>query len=845
MKQKHLSQVLAILAMLVSLIVIGSAASLTDGQMIRGDCNGDGAINMKDVLVLRKYVANLPVEFADHVCSGGETVTVTVPGETVTVIVPGETVTVTVPGETVTVTVPVQTDPSQSYTQPSQSYTQPSQSYTQPSQSYTEPTQSYTEPTQSQTQPSQTQSQTEPSQTQSQTEPTQSQTQPSQTQSQTESTQSQTEPTQTQPSQVQSQPNFIYPSAAPTETTQATQPANSIKVQMNITEHKTKYASDVQTRDEVFYATIGQPVTLTLTYSDVYHSQNKEADGELPGWFALKANGASISPKEISVPNNNTVIATYDLGTASTDITISGDLNRYMGSSKIEDFKDPVKITVNGTNGSGGSVSNTPKVLDPDYPAVPDMVTLAFNDPATCLQYGLTFHSYKELSNPTIQYMEGVVTDPSAFDASALSITNITKSTDEACLTLDYDPINNWSFGTVDATSADVTRYTYKAVFPTTLTPGQTYSYRVGDPSLGVWTRSYSFTYQPSTSVGDNFSFLFLNDTQFSEGAAASGILKNMLTAASDLCVTDFGTSPQLMMHGGDYISTNINTFEYGNLFGANADFFGRYPMFGTLGNHDAEKKYFFNNWNVTNTTEKGYYSFTYGPMKVVVLDNSSEGLKRLEDKQITFLHDEMNSSDAEWKFVLLHRPVYGALTYNQNGSSTDPAKPYWEYGKPSLRYRMTNVCNEVGVDYVFQNHCHQYMRSYPITGYTKTGLADDAAIKDWDDTNDASYVQMDDNPTMTMENGTNYYVNPKGTVYGTFSTAGSDPDDVFSGSTSHKDGYEENKWVAYAANGQKYSFTACNISGNRFTIDHCYLTGTNTVNHYENTRGYGIKKTN
>ena len=815
MKQKHLSQLLVVLAMILSVVLIGSAsATLTDGQLIRGDVNGDNAVNMKDVLLLRKYLADMDVEFADHICS----------------VAPSESTQPSASETQPSYTYPSYTTPSEtqpSYTQPS--YTTPSE--TQPS--YTQP--SYTTP--SETQPSYTQpSYTTPSETQpSYTQPSVTQpsyTQPSVTQP------SYTQPSQTQPSTVQSQANFIYPSAAPTQATQATQPANSIKVQMNITEHMTKYDADVQTRSEVFYVTIGQPVTLTLTYPDVYHADNHVADGSAATWFALNANVTMIGP-DIKSESNKVLTATYDLGTASTDITVTGDVLRFMDSSKISDF-DEVEITVNGKNASGGSADSGLKVLEPDYPAVPDMVTLAFNDPATCQQYGITFHSYKELSNPTIQYLEGVVADPNAF-ASAATITSINKSTDEATLTKDYDPINGWTF--TNTTTKTITRYTYKAVFPTTLTPGKTYSYRVGDPTLGVWTRSYFFTYNPSSGVGDNFSFVFMNDTQFSEGDATAGLMKNILNAATNLCFTDFGSLPQLVMHGGDYISTNLNTFEYGNLFGANADFFAQYPMFGTLGNHDAEKKYFFENWNVTNTLDKGYYSFTYGPMKVVVLDNSSEGLKRLEDKQITFLRDELSTSDAEWKFVLLHRPVYGALTYNQNGSATDPAKPYWEYGKPSLRYRMTNVCNEVGVDFVFQNHCHQYMRSYPITGYTKTDLADDAAIKAWDDTNDASYVQMDSNPTMSMENGTNYYVNPKGTIYGTFSTAGTGPDEVFSGSTHHKDGFAENKWVMYAANGENYAFTACNISGNYFTVDHCYLTGTNTVNHYENTRGYGIKK--
>ncbi len=147
MNQKHLTRLFVIAAMIVSLLVIGSAAgTLTEGQQIRGDCNGDGAINMKDVLILRKYIADLPVEFADHICS----------------VSPSET----------QPTAPSYTQPSEtqpSYTQPSE--TQPS--YTQPSE--TQP--SYTQP--SETQPSETQpSYTQPSETQpSQTQPSQSQPQ--------------------------------------------------------------------------------------------------------------------------------------------------------------------------------------------------------------------------------------------------------------------------------------------------------------------------------------------------------------------------------------------------------------------------------------------------------------------------------------------------------------------------------------------------------------------------------------------------------------------------------------------------------------------------------------------
>ncbi len=823
MKRKHLSQLLVVLVMVLSLVLIGSASTtLTDGQLVRGDANGDGAINMKDVLLLRKYLAGMDVEIADHICSGGATE----PTESTQATEPTEptqaTEASTPSSGATTASTTASTTPSSSATTPSTSETTPSTSETTPSSSATTASTSATTPSTSATPPST-----------SATTPSTSATTAS-TSATTAST------TATQPSYTM--PCVTSSSATSSSATQtsATQSANSIKVSLNITEYQTKYASDVQVRDEYFFVEKGQPMTFVLTYDNVYHATEKVTNGEAAGWFDLKANGTGITPKEIKDEGNKKIIATYDLGTASTDITVTGDVKRFIDSTKMEDFRSVI-ITINGQAGEGSSVRTTPMVTDDAYPAFPDMVTLAFNDPATCSQYGILWHTYKDVTAPQIQYLEGEVTDTALFAANAQNITTISKSSGDALVTLDYDPMNNWKIGT--GSTSNVTQYTFRGVLPTTLKASTTYSYRVGDAATGAWSAIYTFTTRPAT-IGDNFSFLFLNDTQFSEGDDVGPVdFKKLLNAAVSTCQGDFSSLPQLVLHGGDFISENSHTYNYGNIFGSNADFFGRYPMFGTLGNHDAEKKYFFDNWNVQNPTGKGYYSFDYGPMHVVVLDNSSEGLKRLTDDQVTFLKNDMGASDAEWKFVMLHRPIYGAATYNQNGSSTDPAKPYWEYGKPSLRYRVTNVCNDVGVDFVFQAHCHQYMRSYPITEYTKTGLADDAAIKDWDDTNDKDYVKMDSSPTMSMENGANYYVNPKGTIYGTFSTAGTDPDDVFAGSSSHKDGYEENKWVMYAANGEKYSFTAVNINDGYLTIDHCYLNGS-SVTHYENTKGYGIKKT-
>ena len=69
MKRKFSVGLGAVLALVLTVALALSAAALTDGQLIRGDANGDGAVNMKDVLLLRKYIAGMDVALAPHNCA--------------------------------------------------------------------------------------------------------------------------------------------------------------------------------------------------------------------------------------------------------------------------------------------------------------------------------------------------------------------------------------------------------------------------------------------------------------------------------------------------------------------------------------------------------------------------------------------------------------------------------------------------------------------------------------------------------------------------------------------------------------------------------------------------------
>jgi len=761
MKQKHLTRLLIVLAMVLSVVLIGSAsATLTDGQLIRGDVNGDGAITMKDVLLLRKYLADMDVEIADHICTTtpGESQPVeTQPGETT----PSESVTTPVetqPGETTpseSVTVPVETQPVE---------TQPGE--TTPSESVTAPVE--TQPSESQSQPAETQA--------TQSQPTQGET-------------TQSQPTQSQATQAQ--------------TTQS-QPTDSIKVQMNLTELKTKYASDVQTRTDSFYVAKGEKVTLVLSYPDVYHATNAVSEGTAAGWFDLKANGTAITPV-ITSESNTKVFATYDLGTATTDITITGEVKKSGNSNKIEDF-DEVVISVNGQS-SGGSTptggtqsgaqtsatSAAPIVAEGDQNI--DLVTLTYGD-LTASEYGVSFHSFTALSNPVVQIVSGEVSDKSAFtSATEVSATSTTKSIKEH---QDYNPATyefTYDYANRSKIVTSGTTYIHKAQL-TGLNYGATYSYRVGDKTTGTWSPIYTFKTRAQT-VSD-FSFIYTADTQPDLGD------KQGYKGVYTLLNKAFGIAPNaaFLVSGGDFVycsdegqgsvSMWRNVINGCNNFntGAAGSLFAEHPWMITNGNHDNDYVQDFLN-NAVGVANKDCYSYDYGNCHFVVLDSGHNG--SLDNSQLTWLSSDLSSTTKKFKIVFLHWPFYCHEERDLTGTSRNAIDTFEKYG----------------VDFVISAHVNEdYYTTYP--------LKDDAV----------------GTKTYTTQNGVKYFAGGNGPIYlqNAASGLGSDLKGGEKGVmyTGKKDG---GKTCSYpelmlhdAIAGYESSFMIVDVTSDKVTLNRYYL---------------------
>ena len=181
-----------------------------------------------------------------------------------------------------------------------------------------------------------------------------------------------------------------------------------------------------------------------------------------------------------------------------------------------------------------------------------------------------------------------------------------------------------------------------------------------------------------------------------------------------------------------------------------------RIPFYPCLGNHDVatlngqpylDAFYLPNNNPAMN---ERYYSFDYVNAHFVALECVTENTPQ-SAAMLDWLDADLAASNARWKFVSLHVPIYSNGGVHGNDTVT--------------RAQLEPIFTARGVDVVFQGHNHYYTRTYPIA----SGVA----------------VDTDQNPN---------YIEPGGPVYivtgggGRFLHAlgAVQPFEVFSKSTYH-----------------------------------------------------------
>ena len=240
------------------------------------------------------------------------------------------------------------------------------------------------------------------------------------------------------------------------------------------------------------------------------------------------------------------------------------------------------------------------------------------------------------------------------------------------------------------------------------LEKGATYYYRVGSAAKGWWSDVGTVRTQDGS---DNVTFLHLADPQSQTQAQYERAwAKTFKEALETYPETDF------VINTGDLVDHGDNQKQWAWMFNTASDSLMNTYMMPAAGNHEDHGTNALDNYFVLpnvpkqDTTTGVYYSFDYNNAHFAVLNsnnlNENEGLS---DDQIKWLTDDMNSSDAQWKFVTIHKAPYSQGSH------------YKDDDVCAIREQLQTLMPQLGIDMVFQGHDHVYMRTGSLVNNANT----------------------------------------------------------------------------------------------------------------------------
>lgn len=267
-----------------------------------------------------------------------------------------------------------------------------------------------------------------------------------------------------------------------------------------------------------------------------------------------------------------------------------------------------------------------------------------------------------------------------------------------------YRPVStrllNQSFETIAATSElminpdvvnDPTNLRH-AVVLRNLRPGTMYEYSVGDQQTDTWTPLNTFRTAPSSS--SSFSFIYTGDAQ------------NGMKEWGDLIKKAFINNPDAAFYilAGDLVDRGSDRDDWDNFFANGTRVFSAIPLLPALGNHeyrgDLGGKLYRRMMRLPSNGPSqmeagGAYAVPYANCLIVVLDSNDD-----ESIQALWLESVLSRSEATWKVVVFHHPLYAS-------------HPDRDHSNLEKAWRL--IFERHGVDLVLQGHDHAYMRTHPM----------------------------------------------------------------------------------------------------------------------------------
>lgn len=224
------------------------------------------------------------------------------------------------------------------------------------------------------------------------------------------------------------------------------------------------------------------------------------------------------------------------------------------------------------------------------------------------------------------------------------------------------------------------------------LEPATTYRYAIGDGER--WGEERAFTTAPAQ--GAPFSFIYMGDAQ------------NGLDSWGGLVRKARARHPQAAFYvmAGDLVNWGERRDDWDLFFHNARGVFDSRPLVPAVGNHEVDQGHaelYVAQFDLPRNGPDGVepervYAMEYSDTLFVVLDSNLE-----PGPQVEWLDATLGGSDATWKFVVFHHPLY----------SPRPG----DRGQPELKAAWIPVFEKHGVDLVLTGDDHAYMRSHPLRG--------------------------------------------------------------------------------------------------------------------------------
>lgn len=226
----------------------------------------------------------------------------------------------------------------------------------------------------------------------------------------------------------------------------------------------------------------------------------------------------------------------------------------------------------------------------------------------------------------------------------------------------------------------------------TGLKPGTSYKFAVADGIDSIKDVSGTFTTAPDAV--QPFSFVYMGDPQVGFERWAT-LIRHAETERPDasFCII-----------AGDLVNRGSDRDDWDDFFCNAGNYFARRPIIPVIGNHEyhlSSGKLLYNDLftllkNGPDTVPPQHaYSFEYSNALFVILDSNQS-----PRDQVAWLDATLGSSDATWKFVSFHHPIYSSSPKRDN---------------PIHRAQWMPVFDKHHVDMVLQGHDHAYLRTFPM----------------------------------------------------------------------------------------------------------------------------------